>query len=198
VRPIVHFLLWKAGLTSAETQTSAAERDCLARHAADKRVVVEIGSWHGVTTSRLRGAMSEHGVLYAIDPYPVGRLRMSLQMAIAKAEVAKSARGSVKWVRRTGADAAAEHAASKGPPVELMFIDGDHTYEGLRGDWEGWSPLIAPGGIVAMHDSRSSQSRSIDSAGSAIYTREVILRDPAFEQVEFVDTLTVVRRKLAV
>jgi hypothetical protein len=37
-------------------------------------------------------------------------------------------------------------------PVHLMFIDGDHHYEGVRADLENWTPKIVPGGIVAMHD----------------------------------------------
>jgi predicted O-methyltransferase YrrM len=36
--------------------------------------------------------------------------------------------------------------------IDLLFIDGDHTYEGARLDWEMYSPLVAPGGIVAFHD----------------------------------------------
>lgn len=37
-------------------------------------------------------------------------------------------------------------------PVDLLFIDGDHTYEGVKRDWEMYSPLVRPGGLVAFHD----------------------------------------------
>jgi predicted O-methyltransferase YrrM len=36
--------------------------------------------------------------------------------------------------------------------VDLLFIDADHTYEGVKGDYETYSPLVRPGGIVAFHD----------------------------------------------
>ena len=36
--------------------------------------------------------------------------------------------------------------------VGLVFIDGDHTYEGCKGDIQGWLPLLAFDGIVAVHD----------------------------------------------
>ena len=36
--------------------------------------------------------------------------------------------------------------------IDLLFIDGDHTYEGVRKDWEMYSPLVKPGGIVVFHD----------------------------------------------
>jgi hypothetical protein len=47
---------------------------------------------------------------------------------------------------------------------------------------------------VCLHDSCSSAERDIEGASSVAYTREVIRRDPRFEFVEAVDTLTVVRR----
>src|SRR3954466_9025749 len=73
-----HFARWFVGLAGPETQTTVAERDCLCRYAAGCRRVVEIGVWHGVTTCRLRGQMAADRILYAVDPYPVGRLGVSL------------------------------------------------------------------------------------------------------------------------
>ena len=193
MRPSVHFALWSLGRSPAETPTTAAERDCLARHAAGKRRVVEIGVWHGVTTCRLRAAMAPDGLLFAVDPYPRGRLGLSLQQIIAHATVKEVRNGRVRWLRETGAAAGRLLAHSREPPVDFVFIDGDHTYEGLRADWEAWKPLIATGGIVALHDSRSSDSRRIDDAGSVRFTREVILADPDFRVEETVDSLTVLR-----
>lgn len=195
MRVLPHFLLWATGLAKAETQTTEAERACLARHAAGKKRLVEIGVWHGVTTSRLRAAMDPEGLLYAVDPYPPGRLGFSAQRVIARREVGKVPIGQVRWVRATGVQAARDHAASHNDPVDFLFIDGDHSYEGLRGDWESWSPLVTPGGIVALHDSCSSPTHNIDNAGSVRYVRDVIRHDPRFEPVEVADTLTVLRRR---
>ena len=39
-----------------------------------------------------------------------------------------------------------------GEPIDFLFIDGDHTYEGVKQDWEMYSPLVRPGGLVAFHD----------------------------------------------
>lgn len=36
--------------------------------------------------------------------------------------------------------------------VDLVFIDGDHSYEGCAGDIEAWLPNIKSGGILAIHD----------------------------------------------
>lgn len=34
----------------------------------------------------------------------------------------------------------------------MVFVDGDHSYEGCKGDIEAWMPYIIPGGIIAIHD----------------------------------------------
>jgi predicted O-methyltransferase YrrM len=196
MRILTHFLIWRLGLASAQTQTTAAERDCLALHAAYKRCCVEVGVWHGVTTCRLRAAMAADGMLYAVDPYPAGRLGFSMPERIAHAEVARVCNGQVRWIRATGVAAAAVLAAELAGQVDFIFIDGDHSYEGLRDDWQAWSPLVRPGGIVALHDSRSTAARPLDDAGSVRYTRDVILRDSRFEPVDAVDSLSVVRKRL--
>ena len=41
---------------------------------------------------------------------------------------------------------------SSGYKVDFLFIDGDHTYEGIKRDFEMYSPLIRKGGIIAFHD----------------------------------------------
>jgi predicted O-methyltransferase YrrM len=37
-------------------------------------------------------------------------------------------------------------------PLDFLFIDGDHTYAGVRQDFETYSPLVRPGGLVGFHD----------------------------------------------
>lgn len=43
-------------------------------------------------------------------------------------------------------------AALAGRHIDFLFIDGDHTYNGVRKDFENYSPLVKPGGVVALHD----------------------------------------------
>jgi len=40
----------------------------------------------------------------------------------------------------------------KGSEVDFLFIDGDHTYQGVKQDFQMYSPLVRKGGIVAFHD----------------------------------------------
>jgi predicted O-methyltransferase YrrM len=36
--------------------------------------------------------------------------------------------------------------------IDFLFIDGDHTYEGVKKDFEWYSPLVKEGGVIAFHD----------------------------------------------
>ena len=39
-----------------------------------------------------------------------------------------------------------------GRPVDFLLIDGDHSYEGAKIDYELYSPLVAKGGLIGFHD----------------------------------------------
>ena len=40
----------------------------------------------------------------------------------------------------------------QGRPIDVLFIDGDHTYQGVKMDYDMYSPLVREGGIIAFHD----------------------------------------------
>jgi len=37
-------------------------------------------------------------------------------------------------------------------PIALLFIDGSHDYEQVKKDYENFSPLVVPGGVIIFHD----------------------------------------------
>lgn len=37
-------------------------------------------------------------------------------------------------------------------PIRVLFIDGDHSYEATKRDFELWTPNLSGGGFVALHD----------------------------------------------
>jgi len=39
-----------------------------------------------------------------------------------------------------------------GDKLDYLFIDGDHTYDGVKQDFEMYTPFVRSGGIVAFHD----------------------------------------------
>ena len=36
--------------------------------------------------------------------------------------------------------------------LDFLFIDGDHSYEGVLCDFMTYSPLVRTGGLIAFHD----------------------------------------------
>ena len=191
----LHCLLYLLGLSAAEGETTEAERVLLRRLAAGRRRVVEIGVFHGCGSRLLREAMAPDGILTAIDPYPrhfLGLRGYGWARIIAHREVAKCANGQVQWIETMGKDGPREPRVQACLPVDFVFFDGDHSWDGLREDWEAWRPHIAPGGIVCFHDSRAQHA----TFGCARFTAEVICKDPEFELLDPADTITALRRRM--
>jgi predicted O-methyltransferase YrrM len=46
----------------------------------------------------------------------------------------------------------AELAKDWNRPIRLLWIDGDHSYPGVKADVDGFFPHLVPGAIVALHD----------------------------------------------
>lgn len=40
----------------------------------------------------------------------------------------------------------------KGQKLDFLFIDGDHSYEGVKRDFEMYAPLVRKGGLIGFHD----------------------------------------------
>ena len=55
----------------------------------------------------------------------------------------------VKVHRKTFAEALPEFELNS---IDLLHIDGCHTYEALKEDFESWLPKLAPNGIILLHD----------------------------------------------
>jgi len=37
-------------------------------------------------------------------------------------------------------------------PIDVLFIDGDHSYEGAKDDWDNFYPFVKSGGWILFHD----------------------------------------------
>ena len=188
---IRHYLKYKLGISPAYTQTSSEEQRCLCKYATGKKRIAEIGVFEGVNTKNFRNVMDERGAIIAIDPYPRSLLGFGWIRRIAHEEVNQGAKGNVIWIEELGNLASKNMQVKPYLPLDFLFIDGDHSYEGIKGDWEAWSIHIAEGGIVALHDSINCKSPNV---GSEIFTQEVIKNDDRFRFIEEVDTLSIFMR----
>jgi predicted O-methyltransferase YrrM len=74
-------------------------------------------------------------------------------------------------------------SALKGEELDFLFIDGDHTYEGVKKDFEMYSPLVRKGGLIAFHDIKGHHLgvSEVDRYWSEIknsYRHSEIVEDP--------------------
>ncbi|MYY06610.1 class I SAM-dependent methyltransferase [Streptomyces sp. SID4913] len=73
----------------------------------------------------------------------------------------------------------------------LVFIDGGHTDEHANGDYEGWAPHVAEGGLLVIHDVFPDPAHG-GQAPYRVYLRA--LESGAFTEVSVTDSLRVLRR----
>jgi len=117
----------------------------------EPRSVLEIGTAYGGTLFALATAAHPDAHIASLDlPSPEGYPpeREPLYRAFARA-------GQRLDLVRADSHLSATRdriAALMGGALDLLFIDGDHTYEGVRRDWELYGPLVRSGGLVAFHD----------------------------------------------
>lgn len=45
-------------------------------------------------------------------------------------------------------------------PIDFLFVDGDHSYNGVKMDYEMYGSLVRPGGIIAFHDNKPTNSNN--------------------------------------
>jgi predicted O-methyltransferase YrrM len=192
-KTIKHLIRYFLGLEAAQSQTTELERAALTRYANGRKRLAEIGVFEGLTTALLARAMAPDGVLNAIDPFFSGRLGICWGAWIARREVEKTCKKSrVRFIEEFSYDAL---PAVEGP-LDFLFVDGDHSLEGIQRDWADWSPKIAAGGIIALHDTRiPAHNPRVAELGSHQYFEQHIRHDPRFEIVEQVDSLSILRRK---
>ena len=183
----LHWLLYHARLQRGQTQTSEAERQALCRHAAGRRAIVEIGVYEGVSSLVLRETMSSDGTLWCVDPFPPGRLGFSFGLSISRREVAKSKNGQVRFVTKLSHDAAQGWSG----PIDMVFIDADHSYDAVKQDWDDWSPRVVPGGVIALHDSYPVDGRVEAGMGPVRLARELAQADCGFRPIDRAESLTV-------
>jgi predicted O-methyltransferase YrrM len=125
-----------------------AELAAFIRYAAADapRVVCEIGVQDGGTNFVLSRALSSVTTVVGIDLYV--SLKAQLRYFRRPGVELHLIQGS-SHTRRTRKRLRAVLAWR---PIDLLFIDGDHTFDGAARDFALYSPLVRPGGLIAFHD----------------------------------------------
>jgi predicted O-methyltransferase YrrM len=129
--------------------------------------LLEVGSYCGKSAIYLGAAARELGrVLFSVDHHR-GSEENQAGWEHHEADLVDPVTGRMDTLpvfRRTVADAGLEPdviavvgdsplvAAYWAAPLALLFIDGGHGVEPARLDYAGWTPHVAPGGRLVIHD----------------------------------------------
>jgi cephalosporin hydroxylase len=153
------------------------------------QTVLEIGTASGGTLFLLTRVAAPDALLVSVDlrrgpfggGYPVWRDGLYRSFARERQRVelvrgdshAEDTRGRI-------------HGLLRGRPVDHLFIDGDHTYEGVARDFADYAPLVRTGGLIAFHDIvPSGPGKHGDPGGVPRFWRELKATHPdATELVE--------------
>lgn len=151
-------------------------------------LIVEIGSWKGRSTAWLAaGARLAGARVYAIDPHTGSREDPDADtLAEFRANLAYA---GVSDVVETLVMTSTEAARALPGPVELLFIDGDHSYEAVRRDVELWLPRLIEGAVVMFHDVGTA-----GYSGPRRVFRQAICWNEGFDSVARVGSMAVARR----
>lgn len=128
---------------------------------AQPRVIVEIGTRSGGTLFAWVRASRAAELVISID-LPDGRFGGGYDRRRGKLYREFAAdRPHTKMVMLRADSHAPEtlraaREALGGRPIDFLFIDGDHTYAGVKNDFEQYGALVAPGGMIAFHDIRTT------------------------------------------
>ena len=157
------------------------------------KLIVEIGVFEGFTTRMFAESCDPDAVIYGVDPFFTGRLGISWGLRIAKCYNRQHlSRGRVNFVRTLSIEVRQEVPTR----IDFVFIDGDHSLQGITSDWAFWSSRTQSGGIIALHDTLLPVGRSKSfELGSHQYFASHIQHDERFEIVGQVDSLSVLRRR---
>lgn len=108
--------------------------------------IVEIGTCAGTSLIVLSYAQmlkDEGRVVNSIDLTKHETLESNLERA-----------GVKEWVN-TIIGNSAQIASNWQKPIELLWIDGDHSYDGVLSDINNWEKFVIKNGIIAFHDYRN-------------------------------------------
>ncbi len=119
------------------------------------QLFVELGTHYGESYFGFCQAVSEHNVpcvCYAVDTW-LGEAHAGFYGEEVYTEVDSYNRvnyDKFSYLLRTTFDAALAQFAPDS--IDILHIDGLHTYEAVAHDFYGWLPKVKPGGIVLFHD----------------------------------------------
>jgi predicted O-methyltransferase YrrM len=150
------------------------------------RYVCEIGSASGGTLFLLGRVCTPDALLISVD------LALSRERCLVHTRFADKDQRIICLQGDSGAPEILQRVRSilKGQLLDFLFIDGDHSYPGVKADFTNYRPLLRPGGIIALHDivpdfnTRYGTPTEHYSGGVPVLWREIRAQHKTSELIE--------------
>ena len=127
-------------------------------NAVKPRLMVELGTYRGMSYFTFCQSVKDHGLdtlAYAVDTWQ-GDAHVEAQVAydekaydMVAAHNREHYSGFSYLMRMTFNEALNTFGNET---IDLLHIDGYHTYDAVSEDFNNWLPKVAPGGVILFHD----------------------------------------------
>lgn len=149
------------GVPGWETVSEQAMLVTLAKQVPGDGVIVEIGAEFGMSASLFAYAAEPTVEIWSIDLFPGDLMEKHLENLIEAKYAIRTPKGIVSRTHVIRGDSAEigrkwqdinAQLGQNGAWIDLLFVDGDHSYRGVSLDLMGWAGRVKPGGRIAFHD----------------------------------------------
>lgn len=172
---------------SANGNVTEWELFCIAQIVADQKpkACFEIGTFDGRTALNLAANMAQNGHVYTLDLPPSGLDNTALKIACGDESFIKKEASGTRFKNSSHADnitqlwgdsATFDYTVYQGK-MDLVFVDGSHSYEYVKKDTETALSLLRPeGGVILWHDYGSRYWKDLTRAMNELYAGQAIFK----------------------
>lgn len=173
------------------TQTSSVEQHLIKKYTQNKLTAVEIGVFEAVNTALIAESLSDNGKLYAIDPFFKVSLGFSYQKIISYKNI-KRANQQKKIIWLEGLSDLMVDKVPMG--IDFIFIDGDHSFEAVKKDFELYQKKLSKDGVIAIHDAALFENGWTKADwGPVRLINEIVIPSGNWQIVDTVDSLVIIK-----
>jgi predicted O-methyltransferase YrrM len=150
------------------------ERLLLYKHSLtlpENATIVEVGSYLGASACFLAAGLFEkfdNSHLHCVDTWENDAMSEGVRDTWAEFSRNTIRYKGIVQTHRGDSRSIAEHFQL---PIDLLFLDGDHSYSGCKADVESWLPKVKANGILLMHDIAWAEGvkRVVGAFGTQVY-----------------------------
>lgn len=137
------------GVPGWETPDEEAVLMTFASELKGKPVIVEIGGEFGRSASQFAAA-NKNAKIFTVDLFPADHHFAVLHGGLLNVFL----HNTLTWASQINPIQSDSTEASKtwNKKIDLLFVDGDHSYGGCKRDLENWYKHVKPGGLIVVHD----------------------------------------------